>query len=454
MSTKTAPGPRGWLQIRNMRAAQRDPVGFYTRAHERYGDVVHFRALGRFHWYLITHPDDVEYVLRTNGRNYVKPPRLTAQFELLLGQGLLTSEGAHWLRQRRLSQPAFHRQRLATLGSVMTTAAEETAGRWQGAARSGEPLDIASEMSHLTLRVVGRALLGADLSAQVGPVGSVLADTLNFVEFRVRHPYALPVSAPLPRNLRFRRAKKTFDEVVYNIIEVRRKTGEDTGDLVSMLLAARDEETGEGMTDEQLRDEVLTILLAGHETTAVALSWTWYELSRRPEVEETLHAELDRVLSGRVPTLEDLPNLPYNRMVIDESLRLYPPAWGMARQTREADEIRGYTIPANTPVSLIQYITHRHPEFWDDPEKFDPERFLPERSSGRPQFAYFPFGGGQRQCIGNNFALIEAQLILATLAQRYRLRLVPGHPVKPEPIVTLRPRHGLLMTVEERHGRV
>jgi cytochrome P450 len=419
--------------------------------HKRYGDVVHLRALGRFHWYVLTHPDDVEHVLRTHGRNYVKPPRLSAQFALLLGQGLLTAEGAHWLRQRRLAQPAFHRPRLLALGRTMTDAAEETAGRWEEPARNGAPLDVATEMSQLALRIVGRALFSTDVSGQTEAVGSALATALNFVEYRIRHPFALPVSLPLPRNVRFQRAKRAFDEIVYGMIEERRRTTQDTGDLLSMLLAARDEETGEGMSDEQVRDESLTILLAGHETTAVALSWTWYELSRHPEVEARLHAELDRVLGGRTPTVEDLQRLPYTRMVLDESLRLYPPAWGMARQSREEDELpSGYRLPADTPLSLVQYITHRHPDYWEEPDRFAPERFEPARSAGRPPFAYFPFGGGQRQCIGSNFALMEAQLVLATLAQRYTLKLVPGHPVEPEPIVTLRPRHGLRMTLRQR----
>jgi len=262
--------------------------------------------------------------------------------------------------------------------------------------------------------------------------------------------FAMPERIPTPRNRRFLVARRKLDEAVYRLIAGRRRSGEDTGDLLSMLLAARDEETGEGMSDRQLRDEVVTILIAGYETTADALAWTWYLLGTHPEAGARLHAELAAVLAGRVPAVEDLPQLPYTRMVLQEAMRLYPPAWGLLRQAREDDEIRGYRIPARARIVISQYVVHRHPGFWEEPEQFDPERFAPGRAASRPPFAYFPFGGGQRMCIGNNFAMMEAQLILATVAQRYRLDLVPGHPVEPEPLITLRPRHGVLVTLHDR----
>ncbi|MDP3767798.1 MAG: cytochrome P450, partial [Dehalococcoidia bacterium] len=255
---------------------------------------------------------------------------------------------------------------------------------------------------------------------------------------------------PTPTNLRFRRAMRTLDDIVYGMIEARRNNGADKDDLLSMLLEARDEETGEGMSDKQLRDEVFTMFTAGHETTAAALAWTWYLLSQHPEAEGRLHNELGSVLSGRTPGLDDLQRLPYTRMVIEETLRLYPPVWSIGRMALREDTVLGYRIPAKGQVLLSSYVTHRHPEFWDEPERFDPERFAPERAASRPRYAYFPFGGGPRQCIGNEFAMMEAQLALATLAQRYRLRLVPGQVVEPEPAVTLRPRHGVMVTVEAR----
>jgi cytochrome P450 len=369
-----------------------------------------------------------------------------------VGLGLITSDGEYGLRQRRLAQPAFHRKRLATLASTMSTAAEETAGRWQSLARGDEPVDIAREMMHLTLRIVGQALFSTDTSADAGKVSRAVDVAIEYVNFRLNHPYAFSERVPTPRNLRFLRSRRTLDKVVNTLIEERRRSGTDTGDLLSMLLLARDEATGKGMSDRQLRDEVMTILLAGHETTAVALSWTWYLLSQHPQIEGNLHDELDGVLGGRTPTIEDVPNLPYTRMIVDEALRLYPPAWGVARQTRDTDEIRGYTIDRGTPIAMLTWVTHRHPEFWDAPEVFEPERFTPARSAGRPHFAYLPFGGGPRQCIGNNFALMETQIILATLAQQYAPRLAQGHRVEPQPLLTLRPRYGMRMHLHPRKG--
>ncbi len=447
---RTAPGPRGRLLLGNMHHIRRRPLEFYTSLRRQYGDVVRFRTTGPFNAFLLSHPDDVEYVLRKNARNYPKEEFVNAKLKLFLGEGLLTSEGEFWLRQRRLAQPAFHRQRLAALATLMTDATGAMLARWEPDAGSGRPLDVADEMAHLTLGIVGRALLGVDLSEKAGALGRAFEVALEHVNHRSTHMLAVPERIPTPRNRRFLMARRKLDEAVYRIIAERRRSGEDTGDLLSMLLAARDEETGEGMSDQQLRDEVVTILIAGYETTADALAWTWYLLGAHPETRARLRAELAAVLAGRVPTVEDLPQLPYTRMVLQEAMRLYPPAWGLLRQAREDDEIRGYRIPARVRIVISQYVVHRHPGFWEEPERFDPERFAPGRVASRPPFAYFPFGGGQRMCIGNNFAMMEAQLILATVAQRYRLDLVPGHPVEPEPLITLRPRHGVLVTLHDR----
>ena len=446
-----APGPRGSILFGNLYDVRRDPLRFYLEAQRHYGDVVRLRSFYPFTWHLISHPDDIEHVLRGNYQNYPKG-MLIKQVAALAGQGLVTSEGELWLRQRRLAQPAFHRQRLAALAGTMAGAAEALVERWHAPAMREQPIDVAVEMMRLTLQVVGQALFSTDISGAADAVGRAMPVALEHIDYRMTHIKLLPDRFPTPRNRRFWQAKRTLDQVVYNTIEERRRAGTDQGDLLSMLLLARDEETGTGMSDTLLRDEVMTILVAGHETTAVALSWTWYLLAQHPEVERRLHAELDAVLGGRTPTFEDLPSLPYTKMVIEETMRLYPPAWGMVRQAREADEIGGYHIPANSIIAIVQYVTHRHQDFWDRPEEFDPERFTPERSASRPRFAYFPFGGGPRQCIGNNFAMMEAQLILATVAQRYRLRLVPGHPVEPRPMLTLRPRYGIRMTVQGRGG--
>lgn len=309
-------------------------------------------------------------------------------------------------------------------------------------------MDVAQEMMHLTLQIVAEALFSTDISASVGDVEQVLPTLLEYVTYRSLHPLALPERYPTPRNRRFLRARNKLDRLVYRLIEERRTSDDHPSDLLSMLLDAQDEETGERMTDEQLRDEVMTILLAGHETTAVALAWTWYLLAQHPQVEQKLHAELDAVLAGRTPTLEDLPRLSYTRMVIEEVMRLYPPAWAIVRQAAVDDDLHGFRIPAKSPVIVMPYVTHRHPDFWERPNAFEPERFAPGRDVEHHKFAYFPFGGGPRQCIGNNFALMEAQLILATLAQHYTLDLVPDHPVEPEPTVTLRPRYGIRTIVK------
>jgi cytochrome P450 len=376
-------------------AVRRDPTAVFMRA-ARFGDVVYLK-IGPRRGYLVTNPADVRHVLQDNARNYHKSP-LYEKLRVVLGNGLLTSEDSFWLRQRRIAQPAFHRQRIAALAGMMANAAREAAARWQTIVAAGRPVDIEDEMMRLTRTVVLRTLLGA----------------------------------------------------VDHVISQRRRTPSDTVDLLSMLLSACDEETGEAMTDEQLRVEVTTFLLAGQETTALALTWTWYLLSQHADARRRLEEEIDTVLGGRPPEYGDLVNLPYTRMVIDEAMRLYPPAWGISRQALRDDHVGGFHLPRGWLVFVIPYVLHRLPAFWEHPDVFDPERFSPERSTDRPKFVYLPFGAGPRQCIGNHFALIEMQLILPTLAQAYRLRLVPGHRVEPWPLISLRPRFGMPMVMERR----
>jgi len=417
---------------------------------QRYGDIVRFRLL---FWpaYALYHPDHLKYVLLDNHRNYDKQFPMMKTVRPLFGNGLFTNDGESWLHQRRLMQPSFHHKRLAGFGTIMTEATLAMLERWQGA--GSQHLDILQEMMRLTQRVVGLALFNIDLSNEVDTVGRAFSMLLPLLSKYTFVPFP-PLWVPTPRNCRLQAGLKTLNDVVYGIIAERRKRAadpdRDTGDLLSMLLTARDEETGEGMSDQQVRDEVMTLLLAGHETTSLALTWTWYLLSQHPEVEHRLHAELETVLSGQIPTVDHLNDLPYTRMVIQEALRLYPPAFGITRHAVADDEIGGYPVPANSVIFLSPYYTHRHPTFWEDPEQFDPERFTPERSVGRPRFAYFPFGGGPHQCIGNAFAMMEAQLVLATVAQRYHLRLVPDHPVEPQVLFTVRPRYGLPMTLQPR----
>jgi cytochrome P450 len=426
---------------------RRDPIGAFLRAALRYGDVAYFKV-GPRQGYLITNPDDVRHVLQDNARNYHKSP-LYQKLRMHLGNGLLTSEDEFWLRQRRIAQPAFHRQRVAGLANVMASAARDTAAQWQRLAAAGRSVDVDDEMMRLTRTVVVRALLGSDL----GPYTERIDGAWTIInEYIGENLWSIGLTGWLPsaRRRRFEAARAVLREAVDYVITRRRQNPADTPDLLSMLLAARDDDTGEGMTDEQLRVEVTTFLLAGQETTSLALTWIWYLLSQHPPAQRRLDEELDAVLCGRPPDYADLANLPYTRMVIDEAMRLYPPAWGFSRQALGDDQLGGYQLPRGWMAFVVPYVLHRLPSLWEEPDAFDPDRFSPERSANRPKFAYVPFGAGPRQCIGNQFALIEAQLIVATLAQRYRLRLVPGHPVEPWPLITLRPRFGMPMFIESR----
>ena len=444
------PGPRTLSPVTNTAALQRDSIRFALDIWQRYGDVVHFRFL---FWpaYVFYHPDQVKRVLQENHRNYSKNFPMMKAAQEIFGNGLFTNDGASWLHQRRLMQPSFQHKRLASFGRLMSEAAAAMLERWQSSNPGDAPLDISQEMMRLTLRIAGLALFAHDLTNEVDRIGSTFTTLDPLISRYTSFPFP-PLWVPTLRNRRLLAGLNTLNTVIYALIAERRKQLADTDapDLLSMLLAARDEETGLGMSDQQLRDEVLTLLLGGHETTAMALTWTWFLLSQYPEVQRRLHAELDSVLSGQLPAIEHLDALPYTRMVIQEAMRLYPPVFGFTRFAIAPDEIGGYTVPAKSIIFLSAYCTHRHPACWEEPEVFDPERFTPERSTDRPRFAYFPFGGGPRQCIGNSFAMMEAQLVLATIAQRYSLRLVPGHPVVPQVLLTMRPRYGLPMTLQLR----
>jgi cytochrome P450 len=440
------PGPPWSTAAHNTFRFLRHALDFLLAMRERYGDVVSVPTLvGPFT--LIFHPDGVRHVLQENHRNYNKDVPDYHVLSLVLGNGLLTNDGGSWLKQRRLIQPAFHRERVAGFGTLMT----ETTLRWTEAWEIGSffetdrPLAFAQEMSGLTLSIVAKALFGTDLSAEIESVGRALTTVNHLLAKGFYLPWVL--SLPTPQRRRLHAARSALYTVVEQIIRERRRRRETHSDLLEMLLEARDEETGEGMADQQVRDEVLTLLLAGHETTANALSWTLSLLAQHPHVEARLLEEYQQVLNGRPAMIEDLPQLPFTRMVVEEAMRLYPPAWGLGRRALSNDEIGGYAIPKGAYVLVFPYVTHRHPAFWERPGTFDPERFSAKLSAGRHRFAYFPFGGGPRLCLGNQFALYEAQLILATILSRYQLRLLPGTVVTPEPLVTLRPRGDLLMTI-------
>jgi cytochrome P450 len=430
-------------------ALRRDPTGVFMSAAHRYGEIAYLK-IGPRRGFLITNPRDIRHVLQDNARNYHKSP-LYDKLKAFLGNGLLTSEDDFWLRQRRIAQPAFHRQRIAALTSVMAEAAGETATAWEAIAARGEPVDVGDEMMRLTRTVVLRALFGANL----GPFAAGIDDSWTVINEYIGESFwsfGLADRLPTPKYRRFLAARDLLVRAVDHIISERRRNPADHADLLAMMLSARDEETGESMTDEQLRVEVTTFLLAGQETTALALTWTWYLLSQHRAAQRRLEDELDTVLDRRIPEYADLVNLPYTRMVIDEALRLYPPAWGISRQAMGDDELGGYRLPRGWLAFVIPWVMHRLPTYWQNPEQFDPERFLPERSADRPKFVYLPFGAGPRQCIGNHFALIEANVILATLASRYRLRLAPSHRVEPWPLISLRPRYGMRMIIERREA--
>lgn len=439
------PGPKGKLIGGNFREFRRRTLPYLQQAVRDYGDVVYFR-FGPQHVYFLNHPDHIKDVLVTHHQCFMKG-RALQRSKRLLGEGLLTSEGDFHRRQRRLAQPAFHRTRIASYATVMTDYAARTAARW----RDEETLDISQEMMRLTLAIVGKTLFDADVEQEADEIGAALTSVMELFDMLLMPFSEFLEKLPLPHVRRFKRARERLDATIYRIIEERRRSQEDRGDLLSMLLSARDEEgDGAQMNNLQVRDEVMTLFLAGHETTANALTWTWYLLSEHLDVEAKLHAELDAVLGGRPPTFEDVPRLSYTEMVLAEAMRLYPPAWAIGRLALCDYEVGGYTIPPKSLVLLSQYVTQRDERFFPEPARFDPERWMPEAKESRPQFSYFPFGGGPRRCIGEGFAWMEGILLISTLAQQWRLRLAPGHRVEPMPVITLRPKYGMQMMVEKR----
>ena len=388
---------------------------------------------------VITDPELARYVLVENHKNYIK----SFGYEILalfLGQGLLTSDGSFWLRQRRLAQPAFHRRRLATLARYMVEETDALAEEWEEKAQHQDSFDMLEEMMEVTMKIVARSLFSANVDQQIDVISHNLERLNHFAMRRIKSPVRMPMWVPNLRNLVFRQTSQELDEVLFEIIEERRKDPNPPDDLLSMLMEAVDEDTGEGMNNQQLRDECMTIFVAGHETTAVSMTWLWYLLSQNPEVAEKLKAELAEVLGGRNATLEDLPNLKYTRMVIDETLRLYPPGWLIGRKPLQEDVIGGYKIPEESNVLLFTHYIHRRPDLWDRPDDFWPERWETEKVKNLPKMAYFPFGGGPRLCIGNNFALMEMTFMVATLGQKFIPKFVAEEHPKLSPLITLRPK--------------
>jgi cytochrome P450 len=439
------PGPPRSIRTLLVYGPARDPIRFFQGLARDHGDLAYVRTAGE-NLFLVNDPRHIRDILVNHQHKFMKGRGLE-RAKRLLGEGLLTSEGAVHVRQRRLMQPAFHRERIASYASVMTDYAHRVRDSWQ----DGSTIDAAKEMNRLTLGVVGKTLFDADVESQAKEVGEALTAVLESFWLLMLPWVEVLDRLPIPALKRGRAARARLDGIIYGMIAERRRSGVDRGDLLSMLLTAQDEEhPGQGMTDEQVRDEAMTIFLAGHETTANALAWTWYLLSRTPDAERKVHEEIDRVLGGRQPTVADIPALTYLEQVVTEAMRLYPPAWIIGRRALEDYSIGEYLIPARSIVIVSPYLVQRDARYYTNPDAFVPERWTPSFKASLQPFAYFPFGGGARRCIGDAFAWMELVLVAATIAQRWRLELVPGHPVIPQPVVTLRVKHGLRMVVRAR----
>jgi cytochrome P450 len=429
--------------IRRVRADQ-----LSTLVPELFGRNMIYNRILFLHSFLINKPEYIEHVLLTNHANYSKSQFLRRMLGPILGDGLLTSEGELWRRQRRIAAPAFHNKRIAGFVDSFAACTQDMLARWR---TLPQPFELTAEMMGLTLDIIARTMFSTDVRGEVEAVRRLMEIV---VTMRPSVPDLLGLPEWLPRRQppAYRRTVAQFEALVAGFLAERRADGIDRGDLLAMLLAARDPDTGEGMTDKQLRDEILTIFLAGHETTANALAWVWYLLARHPQAEARLHEELDRVLGGRAPTYADLAELKWTRMVIEEALRLYPPAHTIARTALGEDRIGGVRVPAGAFISISIYVTHRNPNLWPQPERFDPERFAPAEVARRHRFAYLPFGGGPRICIGSSFALAEAQVVAATIAQHYRVRLARDQVVEPIGLITLRPKGGIPVILEPRRS--
>jgi cytochrome P450 len=434
-----------WFALRKFRPA--NPILLFQHLAREYGDIAHYK-IGWHHIVFLNHPDYIREVLVVQNDNFIKE-RTVQRTKMLLGEGMITSEGVQHRTQRQVAQPAFHRQRIPEYANTMVREAARMSDRW----KAGEQRDIAVDMMHLTLNVVAQTLFATDLNQESGSEVHELADAINRIMGLYNFLVMLPAAEWLvhvrpPGLAAFMRARKRIDAVVYRMIAAHRQRRSDSGSLLDLMIEASPDESP--ASEQSLRDQVITIFLAGYETVANALSWTWYLLSQNPECERRFHEEIDDQLQGRLPTFDDVPRLRYVEMVLAESMRLYPPAWAMGRYARNDFQLGEFFLPAKTTVLISQFVTHRDSRFFPDPMRFDPERFTPEAKARRTKLTYFPFGAGVRQCIGESFAWMEGVLLLATLAQKWKLRLVPGHRVEPEPLITLRPKYGMRMQVGSR----
>ena len=430
-----------WYALRKLRPA--NPIFLFQHLNQTYGDIAHYK-LAHNHIVFLNHPDYIREVLVVQNDNFIKE-RTVRRTKMLLGEGMITSEGSVHRAQRLAAQPAFHRQRISEYAAIMVEEAARTRDSWRG----GEQRDIAADMMHLTLNVVARTLFATDLQQEVYELAAAINRIMGRYNFLIMLPAAEWLVHLRPPGLAaFVRERNRIDAAVYRMIDAHCRSGRDRGSLLDLMIAASSAD--DIRSRKSLRDQVITIFLAGYETVANALSWTWYLLSENPDCELKFHSEVDRVLQGDLPSFETVPRLRYTENVMAESLRLYPPAWAMGRYARNDFALGEFFLPARTTVLISQFITHRDPRYFLDPLRFDPNRFSPEAKAQRTKFTYFPFGAGVRQCIGESFAWMEGVLILATLAQKWKLKLVPGHQIEPQPLITLRPKYGMRMQVEPR----
>jgi cytochrome P450 len=437
------PGPKGLPIIGSIRDIQNDNIAAFMDAFHAHGDIVRFK--GPLPIDLVVHPDYVKRVLMDEHRRYPRPDKVQGCLKTIVGSGLVAAEGSYWRRSRRLAQPAFHHQMLQRFADVFVQGAAETIQRLEPLAGTGESIDVKSAMMHLSMTNLARALFRTDWTNELRQLEPAVAEALRFTNKRLTSPID-PYRLPGFGRKQFNSALSTINSVLYPLIDSRRREG-GSADLVSMLIDAIDDESGTGFTDDQIRDEVSGFFVAGHETVSSALTWTWYLLSKNPEVGRRIRDEANAVFGDRTPTVGDLPKLIYTKMVIQESMRLYPPIFVYMRCAAEDDVIGGFGIPKGRWIVVCPYVTHRHPAFWENPEKFDPERFAPGKEKGRHRVAYLPFGAGPRKCIGDSFAMVQMPLVVAMIAQRFRLDLVEGQKVVPEPAISLRPRDPLMMRV-------
>ncbi len=437
------PGPQGSTILKNILLNRNDDgVRRMVQLQQTYGDLVHIQIATK-HVYILFHPDDVQHVLQMNNHNYIKG-ELLDKLRVAAGNGLFTSEGDFWRRQRRMMQPFFHRTKIAAFGEIMVAEIQKMLAKWEQYLADQATFELNEEMMRVTLSVVAKALFTTALSdEQLDTVHETLGPILYEIANRSRRPFDLLEKLPTPTNRAFTRNLARLNEIIYAIIEQRRAQEGTYQDLLQMLIDAQDEETGERMSDEQLRDEVITMFVAGHETTATALAWAFKLLSEHPAVRRSLYEEVDQVLQGRTPTAADFADLPFTLATFEETLRLYPPLVNIVRTLLEADTLSGYTLLAGSNVVINTYTLHRHPDFWENPEGFDPTRFLPEQSKDRNRFAYIPFSSGPRFCIGESFAKMEAVFVLAMVAQRFEVNLVAGQNIDMRNLGTLRPTPGV-----------